>query len=146
MSKSRSVIVEKKAPEGPLHIATCLRIVREHRNARFAQSRRRFDAGLGVRTLDALSAVLAFFEERRGRLYGFRFRDRVDWRSGPPSAAPSPEPPSWVPRSCLVTLRTVTAAGDEFKHLFERVAAARCLSGTGLSVVGDGVPLSTEVG
>ena len=39
---------------------------REHRNARFAHSRRR--TGLGVRTLDALAAVLAFFEERRGRL------------------------------------------------------------------------------
>jgi len=63
---------------------------REHRNARFAQSRRRYDAGLGIRTLDALHAVVAFFEERRGQLYGFRFRDRVDWRSGPPSKAPAP--------------------------------------------------------
>ena len=63
---------------------------REHRNARLAHSRRRYDAGLGVRTLDALHAVLAFFEERRGRLYGFRFRDRVDWKSCPPSLAPHP--------------------------------------------------------
>jgi len=63
---------------------------REHRNARFAHSRRRYDAGLGVRTLDALHAVLAFFEERRGRLYGFRFRDAVDCRSGPPSSPPGP--------------------------------------------------------
>lgn len=64
---------------------------REHRNSHFARFRRRYDAGLGVRTLDALHAVVAFFEERRGRLYGFRFRDRVDWRSGPPSQAPTPE-------------------------------------------------------
>ncbi len=63
---------------------------REHRNARWAHARRRYDAGLGVRNLDALHAVLAFFEERRGRLYGFRFRDRVDHRSGPPSIAPAP--------------------------------------------------------
>ena len=63
---------------------------REHRNARFAHSRRRYDAGLGVRTLDALAAVLAFFEERRGRLYGFRFRDRADWKSCPPAQAVSP--------------------------------------------------------
>jgi uncharacterized protein (TIGR02217 family) len=63
---------------------------REHRNSRWADSRRRYDAGLGVRTLDALHAVLVFFEERRGRLYGFRFRDRVDHRSGPPSRAVSP--------------------------------------------------------
>jgi uncharacterized protein (TIGR02217 family) len=63
---------------------------REHRNGRWADSRRRYDAGLGVRTVDALHAVLAFFEERRGRLYGFRFHDRVDCKSSPPSAAPAP--------------------------------------------------------
>ena len=58
---------------------------REHRNSRWADSRRRYDAGFGIRTLDALHAVLSFFEERRGRLYGFRYRDRVDFLSGPPS-------------------------------------------------------------
>ena len=63
---------------------------REHRNSRWAHSRRRYDAGLGVRTLDALYGVIAFFEERRGRLHGFRFRDRVDHRSGPPSRAVGP--------------------------------------------------------
>lgn len=63
---------------------------REHRNSRWASSRRRYDAGLGVRTVDALHAVIAFFEERRGKLYGFRFRDRTDWRSGLPSKEPTP--------------------------------------------------------
>ncbi len=76
-------------PERTTEIVT-LASGREHRNSRFADSRRRYDAGLGVRTLDALHAVLAFFEERRGRLIGFRFRDRVDFRSGLPSAAPTP--------------------------------------------------------
>lgn len=63
---------------------------REERNSRWAASRRRYDAGLGIRTADALHAVVTFFEERRGRLFGFRFRDRVDWKSCPPSAAPAP--------------------------------------------------------
>ena len=54
---------------------------REERNARWAHSRRRYDAGYGVKTLDALSQVVAFFEERRGRLYGFRWRDRLDHSS-----------------------------------------------------------------
>ena len=63
---------------------------REQRNARWAHSLRRYDAGLGVRTLDALAAVIAFFEERRGRLYGFRFRDRADALSCAPSQAPGP--------------------------------------------------------
>ncbi len=42
-----------------------------------------------VKTLDALSAVIAFFEERRGRLHGFRFRDRADCKSCAPSATPA---------------------------------------------------------
>jgi uncharacterized protein (TIGR02217 family) len=53
----------------------------EHRNARWAHSRRRYDAGYGVKTLEALQEVVAFFEERRGRLYGFRWRDRLDCSS-----------------------------------------------------------------
>jgi uncharacterized protein (TIGR02217 family) len=63
---------------------------REHRNARHAHARRRYDAGLGIRTLDALHEVVAFFEERRGRLHGFRFRDAVDWKSCPPLREPAP--------------------------------------------------------
>jgi len=51
---------------------------REERNARWAHSRRRYDAGYGIKTFEALAAVVAFFEERRGMLYGFRWRDRLD--------------------------------------------------------------------
>jgi uncharacterized protein (TIGR02217 family) len=63
---------------------------REERNARWAHSRRRYDAGYGVKTLDALSTVVAFFEERRGRLHGFRWRDRLDHSSAAPGVAVSP--------------------------------------------------------
>lgn len=62
---------------------------REERNARWAHSRRRYDAGYGVRTFEALSSVVAFFEERRGRLYGFRWRDRLD-HSSAAAGAPGP--------------------------------------------------------
>ena len=62
----------------------------EERNARWAHSRRRYDAGYGIKTFDALSQVLAFFEERRGRLYGFRWRDRLDHSSTAPGAAVTP--------------------------------------------------------
>ncbi len=58
----------------------------EERNTPWAHARRRYDAGLGIRTLDDLHAVLAFFEARRGQLYGFRWKDFADYRSGPPSA------------------------------------------------------------
>jgi uncharacterized protein (TIGR02217 family) len=63
---------------------------REERNARWAHSRRRYDAGYGVKTLDALAQVVAFFEERRGRLHGFRWRDRLDHSSAAPGASVTP--------------------------------------------------------
>jgi uncharacterized protein (TIGR02217 family) len=63
---------------------------REERNARWAHSRRRYDAGYGVKTFAALSTVVAFFEERRGRLIGFRFRDRLDHSSALPGVSVTP--------------------------------------------------------
>lgn len=58
----------------------------EERNSRWADSRRSYNAGYGIRSLDDLHAVIAFFEERRGRLYGFRFKDHADFSS---AASPS---------------------------------------------------------
>ncbi|MDT3687336.1 MAG: DUF2460 domain-containing protein [Pseudorhodoplanes sp.] len=63
---------------------------REERNARWAHSRRRYDAGYGVKTFAELSQVVEFFEERRGRLHGFRWRDRLDHSSAAPGAMPTP--------------------------------------------------------
>jgi uncharacterized protein (TIGR02217 family) len=63
---------------------------REERNARWVHSRRRYDAGYGVKTFDALAVVVAFFEERRGCLYGFRWRDRLDHSSAAAGAAITP--------------------------------------------------------
>ena len=53
----------------------------EERNSRWANSRRAYNAGYGVRSLDDLYAVTAFFEERRGRLHGFRWKDHADYKS-----------------------------------------------------------------
>ena len=62
----------------------------EERNTPWAQSRRRYDAGLGLRSLDDIADVIAFFEARRGRLHAFRWKDWSDWTSGRPSQPISP--------------------------------------------------------
>lgn len=62
---------------------------REKRNARFSQSRHRYDAGTGIRSLEDLHDVVAFFEARRGSLHAFRFRDPFDMKSCRPHATPS---------------------------------------------------------
>jgi uncharacterized protein (TIGR02217 family) len=61
----------------------------EKRNARFSQSRYHYDAGTGVRSLDDLHDVVAFFEARRGSLHAFRFRDPFDRKSCRPGETPS---------------------------------------------------------
>ncbi|PWW02219.1 uncharacterized protein (TIGR02217 family) [Hoeflea marina] len=53
----------------------------EHRNARWADARRRYDVGTGLRAVEDLYALIAFFEARRGQLFGFRFRDPIDHAS-----------------------------------------------------------------
>ncbi|MGD9915898.1 MAG: TIGR02217 family protein [Rhizobiaceae bacterium] len=63
---------------------------RERRNTRFAHSRRRYDAGTGLRSLDDLHEVIAFFEARRGSLHAFRFRDPFDMKSCRPADAVDP--------------------------------------------------------
>lgn len=60
---------------------------REERNARWASSRRRYNAGFGVKSLADIQQVIAFFEERRGRLYAFRWKDHVDFKSAAATAS-----------------------------------------------------------
>ncbi|MEE9455215.1 MAG: DUF2460 domain-containing protein [Paracoccaceae bacterium] len=57
----------------------------EERNSPWSQSRRRFDAGMGLRSLDDLAVVIAFFEARAGQLFGFRWKDWSDYKSCLPS-------------------------------------------------------------
>ncbi len=62
----------------------------EERNTPWAQSRRRYDAGMGLRSLDDVEALIAFFEARGGMLHGFRWKDWADYKSSPPSQPVGP--------------------------------------------------------
>jgi len=63
----------------------------EERNTPWAHSRRRYDAGLGLRSLDDVETLIAFFEARSGQLHGFRWKDWSDYKSGMPSRPVAPE-------------------------------------------------------
>jgi len=60
----------------------------EERNTPWEHSRRRYDAGLGMRSLDDVELLIAFFEARQGQLYGFRWKDWADYKSGKSSIEP----------------------------------------------------------
>ncbi|MBO6603464.1 MULTISPECIES: DUF2460 domain-containing protein [Paracoccaceae] len=78
----------------------------EERNTPWAHSRRRYDAGVAMRSLDDIETLIAFFEARRGQLHGFRWKDWADYKS----CAPSKEP---AYRDQLI------AMGDGFTRVFQ---------------------------
>lgn len=60
----------------------------EERNTPWAHSRRRYDAGVAMRSLDDVEALIAFFEARQGQLFGFRWKDWSDHKSSRATAEP----------------------------------------------------------
>ncbi len=63
----------------------------EERNSPWAHARRRYDAGIGLRSLDDVEVLIAFFEARRGQLAGFRWKDWSDFKSCIASGTVGPE-------------------------------------------------------
>ncbi|APE43812.1 glycoside hydrolase family 24 [Sulfitobacter alexandrii] len=61
----------------------------EERNTPWAHSRRVYDAGLGMRSIDDLQRLVGFFEARMGQLHGFRWKDWADYKSCAASREPS---------------------------------------------------------
>jgi uncharacterized protein (TIGR02217 family) len=55
--------------------------------ASWFNSRRRYYVAYGIRRADDLAAVVACFEARDERLYGFRYKDWADCKSSRPSQA-----------------------------------------------------------
>lgn len=53
----------------------------ERRSTPWALGRRRYLIGANLRSLDDMAELTAFFEARRGRLYGFRYKDFADFKS-----------------------------------------------------------------
>lgn len=81
------------AAGGPERMVDVVRLASgaESRNARWAQSRRRWDVGGAAMRTEAAHELVAFFEARGGRRFGFRFRDPIDWKSCAPGGAISGE-------------------------------------------------------
>lgn len=53
----------------------------EERNTPWAEARRRYDAGVSLRSLDDIEDLIAFFEARQGQLHAFRWKDWADFKS-----------------------------------------------------------------
>lgn len=84
--------ISKGSTGGPRRLTqvVTLRSGFEERNTIWANSRRSYNAGMGLRNLDDIYTVLEFFEGRRGRLHGFRWKDWSDYKSGKPEQPITP--------------------------------------------------------
>ncbi len=84
--------ISLNAEGGPMRKTEIVTLVSGHeeRNAQWAASRRSWNAGYGVKSMADIEKVTAFFEARRGRLYGFRFRDPFDHQSSAYGKAVTP--------------------------------------------------------
>ncbi|WP_313534127.1 DUF2460 domain-containing protein [Haematobacter sp.] len=101
----------------------------EERNSPWAHSRRRYDAGGGLRSLDDVAVLVAFFEARMGRLHGFRWKDWADYKSCPPSAAISATDQQigvgdGVERSFRLTKRYASAGSAYLRPIAKPVAGS----------------------
>lgn len=77
---------------GPMRRTDIVRLANgfEERNTPWEHSRRQYDAGVGLRSMDDVDTLVTFFEARRGQLYGFRWKDWADFKSCRPSQDLSP--------------------------------------------------------
>lgn len=76
--------VEKGAAGGPQFQTNVFALAsgQEKRNIDWSRSRGRWNIGYGMDTKENHEAVLAFFYARRGKAYGFRFKDWTDFEVG----------------------------------------------------------------
>lgn len=89
----------------------------EERNSPWAHARRRYDAGLGLRSLDDVETLISFFEARQGQLIGFRWKDWSDYQSCRPSCE-------------VAAADQLIALGDEVTSTFQLSKSYRSGSAT----------------
>jgi uncharacterized protein (TIGR02217 family) len=107
----------------------------EARNAVWAGSRRRWDVGSAALKLDALQALVAFFEARGGRLHGFRFRDALDDRSCSVGEMPSAtDQVIGTGDGAQTQFQLVKAYGDYVRRILKPVTGSVLVAVNGVAV------------
>jgi len=97
----------------------------ERRSTPWAQGRRRYLIGSNLRSLDDMAALTAFFEARRGRLYGFRFRDFADFKScGPGGTVAATDQAIGLGDGVRRTFALTKAYGDQAREILKPVTGS----------------------
>lgn len=115
----------------------------EERRTPWAHSRRHYDAGLGLRSLDDVAALIAFFEARAGQMHGFRWKDWADYKSSAPSKAASfqdqPLGTGDGVRRAFVLRKGYASGPGQYWRPIAKPVAGTVLAGTGEVELRDGL-------
>jgi len=71
------------ATGGPEYLTSVVSMASGHeqRNANWSAARGRWDVASGLKHQAQLDMLIAFFRARKGRAYGFRFKDWTDYKA-----------------------------------------------------------------
>lgn len=119
----------------------------ERRSTPWAQGRRRYLIGANLRSLDDMAALTGFFEARRGRLYGFRFRDFADFKSCAPGAAVTATDQALGTGDGTTTaFQLGKAYGDQVRDITKPVAGSVRVAVDGVELDGTGFSVEAATG
>lgn len=97
----------------------------ERRSTPWAQGRRRYLIGANLRSLDDMAVLTEFFEARRGRLYGFRFRDFADFKScAPGGVVTAADQPLGTGDGVTTAFSLTKTYGDQARGITKPVAGS----------------------
>ncbi|MEL6111209.1 MAG: DUF2460 domain-containing protein [Pseudomonadota bacterium] len=117
----------------------------EVRNSPWHGSRRRFNAGYGVKTLKDIETVIAFFEARHGQLHSFRFRDPFDHKSSPMNAQPGDQDQTLGLGDGVRTIFACRKRYEEGEGFYERLIRCPVMETVQISVDGTPQTLGSDV-
>ena len=102
--------ISRQASGGPERKTTVVSLGSgyEERNSTWANSRRRYNVGYGIKSTNDLHTVIAFFEARNARLHAFRWKDWSDFKSCPPAQIPT-------------DIDQIIATGDGVANIFQLI-------------------------
>lgn len=116
----------------------------DRRSTPWALGRRRYLIGANLRSLDDMAELTAFFEARRGRLYGFRFKDFADFKSCAPGGTPAPDDQALgVGDGARTAFDLTKAYGDVVRAIAKPVAGSVRVSVGGVETTAFTVDVAT---
>lgn len=119
----------------------------ERRSTPWSQGRRRYLIGANLRSLDDMSALTAFFEARRGRLHGFRFRDFADFKSCAPGGSVSArDQVMGIGDGATTGFWLGKAYGDQTRRIHKPVAGSVQVAVDGVDLAAGGFAVDATTG